>query len=140
MNIDIASLIPFEKALANPEEVFETADKHGKAIILKENKPTYLVFSNAFYNNETNTNDQMINVENKETSNYKLQEAMQLVLLETESKQMHAAQLADIIFERKLYLKKDGNKAQYNQIRARCSHYPNIFETLPGNIIKLRDK
>lgn len=34
--------------------------------------------------------------------------------------------------------KKMVQKQKYNQIRARCSHYPEMFEALPGNIIKLR--
>ena len=34
--------------------------------------------------------------------------------------------------------KKDGSKAQYTQIRARCGHYPDMFEALPGNIIRLK--
>ncbi len=50
---------------------------------------------------------------------------------------MHASKLADEIFERKLYLQKDGEKAHYTQIRARCGHYPEYFEVLTGNNIKL---
>jgi hypothetical protein len=42
--------------------------------------------------------------------------------------------------KRKLYLKKDGSKAEYTQIRARCGHYPDMFEALPGNLIRLKDK
>lgn len=52
---------------------------------------------------------------------------------------MHAAALADEIYNRRLYLQKNGNKAQYSQIRARCGHYPDLFEALPGNYIKLKD-
>ena len=51
---------------------------------------------------------------------------------------MHAAELADEIYRRRLYLKKDGSKAEYTQIRARCGHYPDMFEALPGNYIKLK--
>lgn len=64
---------------------------------------------------------------------------MKLVLLATKDKIMHAADLADEIYKRRLYLKKNGEKAQYNQIRARCGHYPDLFEALPGNFIKLRE-
>jgi antitoxin Phd len=38
-----------------------------------------------------------------------------------------------------LYLQKNGKKAQYAQIRARCVHYPELFEALPGNYIKLKE-
>jgi antitoxin Phd len=63
---------------------------------------------------------------------------MQIVLTEADNHTLHASVLADIIFERKLYTKKNGEKAQYNQIRARCGHYPDLFEALPGNYIKLK--
>ena len=45
----------------------------------------------------------------QEMPNYTLHEAMRIVLSEAENKTMHAAELADEIYKRKLYLKKDGN-------------------------------
>jgi antitoxin Phd len=51
---------------------------------------------------------------------------------------MHASELADEIYNRRLYLQKNGKKAQYTQIRARCGHYPDLFEALSGNVIKLK--
>lgn len=80
-----------------------------------------------------------VNTGSGETPKYTLQEAMKLVLAETEGKQMHAAELAEEVYQRGLYLKKNGAKAEYNQLRARCTHYPDLFEALPGNIIKLRE-
>ena len=74
-----------------------------------------------------------------EMPNYTLHEAMRIVLSEAENKTMHAAELADEIYKRRLYLKKDGSKAEYTQIRARCGHYPDMFEALPGNYIKLKE-
>ena len=74
----------------------------------------------------------------QEMPNYTLHEAMKIVLSEAENKTMHAAELADEIYRRRLYLKKDGSKAEYTQIRARCGHYPDMFEALPGNYIKLK--
>lgn len=74
-----------------------------------------------------------------ETSNYKLHEAMRIVLSEAENKTMKASDLADEIYKRKLYLQKDGGKAQYTQIRARCGHYPDVFEALQGNKIRLNE-
>lgn len=64
---------------------------------------------------------------------------MKIVLSEAENKTMHASKLADEIYERRLYLQKNGSKAQYTQIRARCGHYPDMFEALPGNYIKLKE-
>ena len=73
-----------------------------------------------------------------ETASYTLQEAMKIVLSEAENYTMHASKLAAEIYERRLYLQKNGKKAQYTQIRARCGHYPDMFEALPGNYIILK--
>ena len=75
----------------------------------------------------------------QEMPNYTLHEAMKIVLSGAEDKIMHAAELADEIYRRRLYLKKDGSKAQYTQIRARCGHYPDLFEAMPGKRSKLKD-
>lgn len=82
-----------------------------------------------------------IDVENipDKHANYTLQEAMKIVLSEVENKTMHASELADEIYKRRFYLQKNGKKAQYTQIRARCGHYPELFEALPGNYIKLKE-
>ena len=63
---------------------------------------------------------------------------MKSVLSAVENNTLHASALADIIYERKLYVKKNGEKAKGKQLRARCSHYPDMFEVLPGNFIKLK--
>ncbi len=64
---------------------------------------------------------------------------MKVVLKEVTGMKMHAAELSDEICRRKLYLKKDGTQAKYNQIRTRCEHYPDMFEALPRNIIQLKE-
>ena len=61
---------------------------------------------------------------------------MRIVLYEAENNTMHAAELANEIYE--LYLKKNGQKAEYTQIRARCGKYHELFEALPGNLIRLK--
>jgi antitoxin Phd len=61
-------------------------------------------------------------------NNCTLQEAMKIVLSEVDNKTMHASELADKIYERRLYLQKNGKKDQYTPIRARCRHYPDMFE------------
>ena len=133
MDIKIDSLIPFDSLKTNIEHVFSVVDKNGKVVLLKDNKPAYIVLKY----DENNLTDTGIGMQ--EMPNYTLHEAMRIVLSEAENKTMHAAELADEIYRRRLYLKKDGSKAQYTQIRARCGHYPDMFEALPGNYIKLKD-
>ena len=133
MDIKIDSLIPFDSLKTNIEHVFSVVDKNGKVVLLKDNKPIYIVLKY----DENHLSDAGIGMQ--EMPNYTLHEAMRIVLSEAENKTMHAAELADEIYRRRLYLKKDGSKAQYTQIRARCGHYPDMFEALPGNYIKLKD-
>lgn len=131
MEINIKSLVPFEKVLSEAKEVFDLVDKNGKIVVLKNNQPAYIIAKYEEIEIQCATQTMV-------PSNLTLQEAMRIVLEETDSRTMHASELADIIYNRKLYLQKNGNKAQYNQIRARCGHYPDMFEALPGNYIKLK--
>ena len=133
MDIRIDSLIPFDSLKTNIDHVFSVVDKNGKVVLLKDNKPVYIVLKY----DENNLTD--VGISMSEMPNYTLQEAMRIVLSEAENKTMHAAELADEIYKRRLYLKKDGSKAEYTQIRARCGHYPDMFEALPGNYIKLKE-
>ena len=133
MDIKIDSLIPFDSLKTNIEHVFSVVDKNGKVVLLKDNKPVYIVLKY----DENHLSDAGIGMQ--EMPNYTLHEAMRIVLSEAENKTMHAAELADEIYRRRLYLKKDGSKAEYTQIRARCGHYPDMFEALPGNYIKLKE-
>ncbi|AUS97323.1 hypothetical protein CDQ84_12335 [Clostridium thermosuccinogenes] len=134
MDIRIDSLIPFDSLKTNIDHVFSVVDKNGKVVLLKDNKPAYIVLKY----DENNLTDTEIGM--NEMPYYTLHEAMRIVLSEAENKTMHAAELADEIYRRRLYLKKDGSKAEYTQIRARCGHYPDMFEALPGNLIRLKDK
>ena len=131
MDVKIDSLIPFDTLRTDLEHVFSVVEKNGKVVLLKDNKPVYIVLK---YDAEG------IDVENipDKHANYTLQEAMKIVLSEADNKTMHASELADEIYKRRLYLQKNGKKAQYTQIRARCGHYPDMFEALPGNYIKLK--
>jgi len=133
MDIRIDSLIPFDSLKTNIDHVFSVVDKNGKVVLLKDNKPVYIVLK---YDENHSTDAGFVM---QEMPNYTLHEAMKIVLSEAENKTMHAAELADEIYRRRLYLKKDGSKAQYTQIRARCGHYPDMFEALPGNYIKLKE-
>lgn len=131
MEISIDSLFPFEKVLSESKEVFDFVDKNGKIVLLKDNRPVYIIMK---YEEST----QSVLTKHIPKKSLTLQEAMQAVLMEADNQTLHASVLADIIFERKLYTKKNGDKAQYNQIRARCGHYPEMFEALPGNYIRLK--
>ncbi len=133
MDFKLDSLIPFDKIKTDADNVFSIVEKNGKVVLLKDNQPLYIILKYE----ETSNVSHRISSENITT--YTLQEAMRLVLLDAENKIMHAAVLADEIYNRGLYLQKNGSKAQYNQIRARCGHYPDMFEALPGNYIKLKD-
>jgi len=133
VDIKIDSLIPYDSLKTNIEHVFSIVDKNGKVVLFKDNKPAYIVLKY----DENNLTDTGIGMQ--EMPNYTLHEAMRIVLSEAENKTMHAAELSDEIYRRRLYLKKDGSKAEYTQIRARCGHYPDMFEALPGNYIKLRE-
>lgn len=131
MEVKLDSLIPFEQITSDADSVFQTVERNGKVVLLKDNQPVYIIlkYEPAMGSVEMNT----------ETPKYTLQEAMKIVLSGVDHNSMHAAVLADEIFNRGLYRQKDGGKAQYNQIRARCGHYPDMFEALPGNIIKLKN-
>jgi len=133
MDIRIDSLIPFDTLRTDLDHVFSIVEKNGKVVLLKDNKPVYIVLKY----DENNLTD--VGISMSEMPNYTLHEAMKIVLSEAENKTMHAAELADEIYKRRLYLKKDGSKAEYTQIRARCGHYPDMFEALPGNYIKLKE-
>ena len=133
MDIRIDSLIPFDSLKTNLDHVFSVVDKNGKVVLLKDNKPVYIVLKY----DENNLTD--VGISMSEMPNYTLHEAMRIVLSEAENKTMHAAELAYEIYKRRLYLKKDGSKAEYTQIRARCGHYSELFEALPGNCIKLKN-
>ena len=134
MDIKIDSLIPFDSLKTNIEHAFSVVDKNGKVVLIKDNKPVYIVLK--YDENHSNSAGIIM----QEIPNYTLHEAMKIVLSEVENKTMHAAELADEIYRRRLYLKKDGSKAEYTQIRARCGHYPDMFEALPGNYIKLKEE
>lgn len=132
MEISINSLVSIEKAINEAEAVFKTVDEIGKVIVLKDNKPAYILLKY-----EENV-EVPISVHTAKAT-YTLQEAMRIVLSEAENHTLHASELADIIYDRKLYVQKNGEKAKANQMRARCGHYPDMFEALPGNYIKLKN-
>ncbi len=135
MKINLETLIPYDRMIESPKDVFDMVDEQGHIVLLRNNMPAYILM---------NAEDAMEILkssafEKPTKTSMTLHEAMRIVLSETKNKQLHAADLADEIYRRGLYFKKDGSKAEYNQIRARCSHY-DMFETLQGNIIRLKDQ
>lgn len=132
MDIKIDSLIPFDALHTDLEHVFYVVEKNGKVVLLKDNKPVYIILKY----DDTQAVD--VNAIPAKAGNYTLHDAMKIVLSQVENKTMHASELADIIYERRLYVQKNGGKAQYTQVRARCGHYPDMFEALPGNYIKFK--
>ncbi len=133
MHISLDSLVPFEKLENDMPFVLGVVEKKGHVVLLKDNKPAYILIK---YMEGIALPEKVVEAKK---SGYTLQEAMKVVLMEQGDQKMHAAKLADEIYERGLYYKKNGDKAQYNQIRARANNYPDLFEALPGNIIKLAD-
>lgn len=133
MEIKLENLVPYEKLLAELESVLAMVEENQRVVILKDNLPTYII-QKYDANHSPFSNGSLLN------EHYTLHEAMRLVLLEKEDHSMHAADLADEIYERRLYVKKNGEKASYTHVRARCGKYHDMFETLPGNRIKLKIK
>ncbi len=133
MEVSLESLISYEKLKTDIDDVFQVVEKNGKVVILKDNEPLYILLK---YDPKAGPIEKILALS---TPKLTLQKAMKLVLKDAEGRKMHAAELADEIYNRKLYLKKDGTQAKYNQVRARCGHYPEMFEALPGNVIQLKE-
>lgn len=133
MSINLETLVPYDQILKSPSEVFNLVDRYGSVVLLRKDSPAYIIMKpDAEMESKI---PEMTEQEYK--AEYKLHEAMEIVLLEAAGNQMHAADLAETIYKRGLYYKKDGTKAEYDQIRARCNHYPELFIAQKGNVIKL---
>ena len=132
MEVKLDSILPYERIKTDVDAVFQAVEKNGKVVLLIDNQPAYIIVK---YEEAISARETSVRIA---TPNHTLQEAMKIVLLEAENHKLHAAALADEIYNRGLYLQKNGSKAKYNQMRARCGHYPDMFEALPGNIISLK--
>ncbi|MGI6748340.1 MAG: hypothetical protein ACOX4V_08895 [Anaerovoracaceae bacterium] len=130
-HINLEMLVAVEELTDKPEDVFEIVEKYGKAVILKDNKPSY-VLTRYLGSDKSAGSKRVI------TPSYTLHEAMQIVLSEQPGRMMRAVDLAEEIYSRGLYRKKDGTKAKANQIRARSEKYEDLFEVVSPNIIKLK--
>ena len=74
MDVKIESLIPFDSLRTDLEHVFSVVEKNGKVVLLKDNKPAYIVLK---YDVEG------IVAENttEKHANYTLQEAMKISVI-----------------------------------------------------------
>lgn len=132
MDFNLKTLIPLEEMKSSPDDVFAVVDECGQAILLKDNLPAYIITRADIHQKNADSGKEITQTP------YTLHDAMCMVLAEAPGNQMHASDLADAIFNQQLYFQKSGEKADYNQIRARVNHYKDMFEALPGNVIRLR--
>ena len=119
MKIDLKKVISIDDLKTNAEQRLRELGEGEELVIIDENKPAYVISRFSTNNDEKDFQDASM-----DRPDYSLQEAMKIVLKEQPEKMMHAAELAEEIFNRNLYWKRDGNMAEYNQIRARVGHYP----------------
>jgi len=91
MQVKIDSLISLDELRTNLDQVFSVVDKNGKALLIKDNKPTYILIK--YEENSSMSPD----IGMRETPKYTLHEAMKIVLSEAENRTMHASELADEI-------------------------------------------
>jgi hypothetical protein len=82
MDIKIDSLIPFDTLRTDIEYVFSVVEKNGNVVLLKDNRPAYIVLK---YDVE-----QVIDLGSapKKEKSHTLQDAMRIVLLDVEDKTM----------------------------------------------------
>ena len=93
MDIKIDSLIPFDTLQTDLEHVFSVVEKNGKVILLKDNKPAYIILKHDSYVVDANITS--------ESENLTLHEAMKVVLSKADNYTMHASILADEIYDRR---------------------------------------
>jgi len=127
MDVKIDSLIPFDSLRTDLEHVFSVAEKNGKVVLLKDNKPAYIVLK---YDAEGIVTE---NITEKH-ANYTLQEAMKIVLSEADNKTMHASELADEIYKRRLYLQKMGRKHSIHRLERGVGIIQNYLRPSPVTI------
>jgi antitoxin Phd len=127
MSINLENLVSIEQFLDNTNDVLQKVDKNGQVVILYKNSPAYVISKPNFISPAISASKPTL----------KLHEAMEIVLKDIPTHTMHAADLADEIYKRGLYFKKNGAKAEYTQISARANNYKDWFEKIAGNEIKL---
>lgn len=137
MKVDVRSLVSQEALARDFASVQKIVEEFGEAVIMVENAPKYLItkFDNIERPRKLDNTEHM----QRSKSRMNLVEAMVEILSEQPDKKMHAADLAVEVDRRGLYYMKNGDSVHKTQIRARAGNTPEIFTTLPGNIIGLKN-
>jgi len=135
MDIRLSNFISIDELDTAIKEKLRKLDEGEELILIDKNRPAFAI-SRISDDVENDTEAKQYQMR----PDYALHEAMEIVLKEQHENTMHAAELADEIFKRKLYWKRDGKMAEYNQIRARVDHYPDMFIAMKDNMIKLKDR
>ncbi|MDD4699147.1 MAG: hypothetical protein PHV07_02675 [Oscillospiraceae bacterium] len=120
-------------------------EQRGMITIKKYGKDSYVLMTNDFFRNLATyfKNSEPLDFEQIERGeimdrHYKLHEAMLIVLQNAPNKKMRYTDLADEIWERKLYTRQDGNKATSGQIYLRARNYNKLFEIVDKHYIVIR--
>jgi antitoxin Phd len=135
----------YDEFLSNPIKAMEKAEEFGEIIIIKDNRPMFVVKKlDTLNRNEESISESLSEQLHsysrrpyRRTGEFTLREAVLEVLRSSDEEVMHVSDIADVLFHEKLYTKRDGTKAHYTQVRAMCGQYPEEFVTLPGNKVKL---
>ena len=106
MEVSLESLISYEKLKTDLDDVFKVVEKNGKAVILKDNEPMYIILK---YDRTTGAIEKILG---PSTPKRTLQEAMKIILKEVDGRKMglrrsiiRSAQDVDITLKcLKLYL------------------------------------
>lgn len=108
-------------------------DKNGMITVEKYGNPAYVLMTFDFFKNintfcaslsSHSVEEDDSNMEQKIT----LHEAMCIVLKEQPNFSMRYNELANAIWNRGLYRKRDGKKASSSQIMLRAKNYPHLFK------------
>ena len=133
ININIETLIPFERIQEEPDEIFKVVDIYGQAVLLKNNAPAYIIMKpqEAIKANQEQAKPLPY------PSTYTLQEAMRIVLWMPRITRCTHQNLPMLYVERFIYTE----KRRKGQIQSNaCKVWPlsRDVEALKGNIIRLR--
>lgn len=100
--MDISKFVAYSRLLESPEDIMDLVDEKGEVIIIKDDEPLYVI---------QNINQREIKEERSEfqkpVENITLHVAMERVLSQVDGHTLHAAELADEIYNQKLYFKKE---------------------------------
>lgn len=123
----------------NFSRAMEAVEEEGLLIIERYKKPVYVVMKyelyeplETFFNRKKKSNeiDKGARAGMQKQSKRTLHEAMCMVLETAPNKTMRYNELAERIWDERLYAKRDGGKASAGQILLRAKNYENLFEII----------